>query len=448
MERRRISGCIGAISTVFLLVCALDSGRAHGAEDIRSKIENDARLFTIEVRDASISDVLRALAQQSGFNLVLAEGVDGKLTLSLKDVAFKDALEIILKGGGLSSTVQNNVFLIGKKVDSTQDFSVEVITLNYADPAFAATQMKNILTEQGAAYPDTRLNALIVRDLPKNIEAARKFLKAIDAQTTQVVIEARIVEASASFSRQLGIQWGGAYSQGKDAIRGSNLLPVSTGGRNFAVNLPSAGATSGIGLVLGNFSKKVILDIELSAAESRGELKIVSRPKISTLNNRSATIHSGLTFRIKLNQGITISGAGSTAASSGSTGSTTSGVQEIKTGIDLTVTPKVSSDDFIHLNISTNKSDPDFAHQVDGIPGITEKSASTHVLVKDGETVVIGGLYKMISSDQTNAVPYLSRIPLIGFLFENNTSTKQDEELIVFITPKIVRYDSKTEVAH
>ncbi|MCR4287863.1 MAG: hypothetical protein NUW09_07610, partial [Deltaproteobacteria bacterium] len=369
--------------------CSL-AAAAFAADGIRNRIEKDTRLFSIEVRDADVSDVLRALAEQSGFNIILGEGAEGKISLSFKDIAFKDALEIIIKARGLGYTVQNNVFWVGKQVDLSDEQVMVFVRLNYADPAVAVQQLKGALSAGGTAVADARTNSVILKDLPKNIEAVRRLLVSIDIQTPQVLIEARIVEATTSFTRQLGVQWGGAYTT-NNIIRGSAILPSSSGGRNFAVNLPAAEATSGLGMVIGSISSKLALDIELTAAESKGELKIVSRPKIATLNNKPATIHSGLTFRVKLQ------GAATTAGTTGA--SATSGLQEIKTGIDLSVTPQISSDGFILLNINTNKSDPDYSHTVDGIPGVSEKSASTHVLIKDGETIVIGGLYKTITSE-------------------------------------------------
>ncbi len=204
------------------------------------------------------------------------------------------------------------------------------------------------------------------------------------------------------------------------------------------MNLPAASATSGLGIILGNLSNKLLLDIELTAAESKGELKIISRPRISTINNKPATIHSGLTFRVKLSQAIVTGGATTTTSSLG-------GLEEVKTGIDLTVTPQISGDGYILLNITTNKSDPDYTHTVDGIPGVSEKSASTNVLIKDGDTVVIGGLYKSSTSDQDNSVPFLSTIPLIGSLFDSTAKNVDKEELLVFITPQIIRYDNAKE---
>lgn len=424
-------------TAVFAATLLLAASSAHTAENPGA---TQARLYSIEVRESEISDVLRALAQQSGLNIVLGEGVAGKTSLSFKDVPFKDALEMVIKANGLMYTMQNNVLWVGKKVDMSGEMSVVIITLNNADPASAALQIKGDLSPDGTSTPDIRTNSLVIRDLPRNIEKARKTIKAIDVQTSQVVIEARIVEANSNYSRALGIQWGGRYVSGKDVVTGSQLLPASSGGRNFAVNLPAASATSGLGMVLGNVTSKILLDIELSAAETRGELKIISRPKISTMNNKPATIHSGLTFRVKLAQSVVSGGGASTTTTS------SGGLEEIKTGIDLSVTPQISPNGFVMLKIDTNKSDPDFSRMVDGIPGVAEKSASTNVLVKDGETVVIGGLYRSITTELENAVPYFSKIPLLGALFKSKSKSMDNEELLVFITPQIVKID--TENAH
>ncbi len=404
------------------------------AETSANTLDEEKRLFSIEVRDAEISDVLRALAQQSGLNIILGEGVTGKVSVSFRDIPFRDALEMIIKAHGLTYTIQNNVFWVGKKVDLSDEMRSEIARLNYADPGSAIQQLKGVLSPEGTAFADARTNSIVLRDLPKNLERARDLLKAIDTQTPQVEIEARIVEANSTFAKQLGIQWGATYASGRDFIGGSALLPTSTGDRNFAVNLPASSPTSGLGLILGNISQKVFLDLELSAAETRGELKIVSRPRISTLNNKPATIHSGLTFRVKLTQAIVTGGATTTTTGLGA-------LEQIKTGIDLTVTPQINADGFIILNISTTKSDPDFSRTVDGIPGVAEKSASTFVLVRDGDTVVIGGLYKTTASEQKGSVPFLADVPVLGYLFRSDSRDSQHEELLVFITPKIVNHD-------
>jgi len=402
----------------------------------------EARVFSIEVRGAEISDVLRALAQQSGFNIIIGEGVEGKVTLSLRKISFRDALEMIIKANGLKYTVHNNVFWVAKEVDLSGDLATEIIELNNAVPASAILQVKGTLSPEGTALADERTNSVIIRDLPSNLAKARTLLKMLDSRTPQVVIEARIVEANNNFTRQLGVQWGGSYTSGRDVVTGNALLPLSAGSRNFAVNLPASNPVGGLGIVLGNISNKLFLDIELSAAETRGDLKIISRPRIATLNNQPATIHSGLTFRVKLSQASTGSTT-STVSATSTGGGTLSGLEEIKTGIDLTVTPKISSDGYISMDIETNKSDPDYTHTVDGIPGVSEKSASTHVLVKDGDTIVIGGLYKSSTSDENDAVPLLSRVPVLGALFRSSSRSETREELLVFITPTIVKYETE-----
>jgi len=436
----------GWLALLLLLISALLAPSSSSAQTAapQGQLDQESRLFSIEVREADISDVLRALAQQSGLNIILGQGVEGKVSLSFKDIPFRDAMEMVIKANGLMYTVQNNIMWVGRKVDVSDEMRVEIVRLNNADPATAVQQLKGTLSETGSAFADQRTNSVILRDLPRNMNKAKALIAALDTQTAQVTIEARIVEASNSFTRQIGVRWGPTYTSGRDAIGGSTLLPatVSGGDRNFAVNLPAVNPASGLGIVVGSLSSKLFLDLELTAAETRGELKIVSSPKISAVNNMPATIHSGLTYRVKLSQAI-VSGSGTTTTSSD-----LGGLEEIKTGIDLTVTPKISGDGFVLLNINTTKSDPDFSRTIDGIPGVAEKSASTFVLVKDEETVVIGGLYRTMNSEQKNAVPYLSKVPLLGWLFRSNSKDNQHEELLVFITPKIVKYDNRTEAAH
>jgi len=428
---RAFASFLLVLSIIFIIPAPASSRQAEDA------LRNEKRLFSIEVREADITDVLRALAQQSGLNIILGEGVSGKVSVSFKDIPFRDALEIIIKANGLTYTIQNNVFWVGKKVDFSDEMAIETVKLNYADPAIAVPQLKGILSADGVAYSDARTNSVILRDLPKNIIRARTLLKSVDAPAAQVLIEARIVEASSTFSKQLGIQWGGAYNSGSDSVTGGQSLSTSTGGRSFAVNLPVASPTSGIGIIIGSLSSKLTLDLELTAAESKGDLKIVSRPRIATINNKAAKIHSGTTYRVKSSE----------TTSTDTTTTSSSGLEEISTGIDLTVTPQISDDGFVLLNISTEKSEADFSRTVDGIPGVTEKSASTYVLVRDGDTVVIGGLYRSVESGTDSSVPYLSEIPVIGpILFKSKSKELQNEELLVFITPSILKHE-KTEAS-
>ena len=413
------------------------------ADTIKQKLDGGSKLFTIEVMDADVSDVLRALAQQRGINLVIGSGVSGTVTLSYKDIEFKDALESIVRASRLGYSLKNNVLWVGPKDDvaTVGDELEEIITiiipLNYASPGDITDELKGVLSPKGYVGSDLRTNTIIIKDYKRHLDDARQVISALDKRSRQVVIEARIVEASSTYARQLGIRWGGLYSSGSDSVGGASALSTSSGGRNFAVDLPTASATGGVGIIIGSLSDNLILDAELTAAERDGKLRIVSRPKITAINNKEASIHSGLTYRVKLDQSI-VSGSASSISQQG--------LEEIRTGIDLFVTPQISPDGYVELKIVTTKSDADFSRTVDGIPGIAEKRASTHVIVKDGNTVVIGGLLKNSSSNQDDSVPFLSKIPLFGWLFKSKSDTSDSEELLVFITPTIVRQTSSQEV--
>lgn len=429
--------------------------------NIKAKIEGDTTVFSIEVKDADLKDVLRALAMQNNLNIIVGEDIAAKATFSLDKITFKDALDIITKAHGFSYVIQNNVLWIGKKEDiakAGEDITIEIVQLNYTKAADVVMQLKGVLSERGSAVPVPRTNALILRDVKKNIEDAKLLIKSMDTRTLQVVIEARIIEVQSNFARDLGVQWGAAggtvgsnaFTTGFGSTTTSptrTLTPagfVGSGGLfssqpNFAVSLPAAGTIGTLGAMGFTFGKltgdPLLLDLRISAGERNGYLKIVSQPKVTTLNNTAATIHSGLNFQVRtpllLGQGGQVPQAGQ--------GGLGLGFQLITTGIDLIVTPQISADDFIHLNIVASKSDPDFARSVDGIPGVSEKRASTSVLVKDGETTVIGGLYRSTSSDTENAIPYLSQIPILGWLFKSHSKTADNEELLVFITPHIVK---------
>lgn len=447
------------LNAVFCILLSVFVAEAETYNNIRAKIEGDTTVFTIEVKDAELKDVLRALAKQNNLNIIVAEDITGKVTFSFDKITFKDALEIITRANGLNYVIQNNVLWIGKKEDiakAGEDFVMEIAQLNYAKAADVAGQLKGVLSEKGSAVPAARTNALILRDTKKNIEDAKLLIKSLDTRTMQVVIEARIIEVQSSFARDLGVQWGAAYAAvGRDNFTtafGSTATPppsaltptgfIGSGGQfasqpNYAVNLPATGVVGPVGALGLSFGAlrgdPLLLDLRISAGERNGQLKIVSQPKITTLNNTPAAIHSGLNFKVR-------STAGATTVTIGTAGTL---LQDIRTGIDLTVTPQISADDFIDLNIVASKSEPDFSRMVDGIPGVSEKKASTSVLVKDGETTVIGGLYKSTTSDTDNAIPYLSKIPILGWLFKSNSKTADNEELLVFITPRIVKYDKE-----
>ena len=387
--------------------------------------------ISLEARDADVKDVLRALAKQSGSNIIISEDVEGSVTVSFDNISIQDALDIILRASNLAFVEHNNVVWIDQQENlakSGEGMITKIVKLNYANSTDMVLQVKGVLKPMGTVIADSRTNSLIIKDIPAGIQEAESLLKALDTKTLQVVIEARIVEASSNFSKELGVKWGGEINMGDATLTGVSALSTTSNGSNFAVSLPATDITGGVGLVIGSISDTLLLDMELTAGERDGKLRIVSRPKITTTNNKPATIHSGLTFRIRT--------AESTTTTEGSE-FTSATLEEIKTGINLTVTPQISSDDSVLLKIEADKSDPDFSRAIDGIPGVTEKSASTTVLVKNGETTVIGGLYRSTSSSQDDKVPYLSEMPLLGWLFKSHEEKIDNEELLIFITPHI-----------
>jgi len=200
--------------TAYCSLFTVPSIEAETYNNIKARIEGDTTTFTIEVKDAEVKDVLRALAKQNNLNIIVGEDVTGKATFSFDKITLKDALDIITKAHGLNYVIQNNVLWIGKREEIAkigEDIILEIIQLNYAKAGDVVTQLKGVLSERGSAVPDTRKNSLILRDVKKNLEDARVLIKSLDTRTLQVVIEARIVEVQNNFARDLGIQWGAAY---------------------------------------------------------------------------------------------------------------------------------------------------------------------------------------------------------------------------------------------
>jgi type IV pilus assembly protein PilQ len=293
-----------------------------------------------------------------------------------------------------------------------------------------------------------------------------RLLKDLDVKIPQVLIEAKIVEVSTNYARDLGVQWGGQYRStsglGTTVVSGgttgvnsgtstggtspSSAIPAvgnttffpSTGdigasGNAFAVNLPAAvGAGSGgaLGISFGKLGGKLSLDLQLSAMQTTGNGKILSNPKVLTINNKEAKISSGTDIPVRI--------VSATATTSG--GSTnTAGVQVISASLALSAIPTITNDDKIAMAIKVEKSEPDFSHEVDGIPTIVKRNANAEVVVNDGETIVLGGIITKNEAESEAAVPFLSKIPILGWLFKRKSTSHTEDELMIFITPTIVK---------
>ncbi|MGH7821204.1 MAG: type IV pilus secretin PilQ, partial [Candidatus Binatia bacterium] len=471
-----------------------------------------ARVYTgekisLDFKDADVLNVLRILAEVSGLNIVATDDVKGRVTVRLVDVPWDQALDIVLQSNRLDTVQIGNVLRVStttrlkeereaqlaaeEAAKELEPLRVSYISVNYMkvddkqDPLIP--KIEDVLSDRGTVKTDARTNTVIVRDIQAGIDDARELIQRLDKQTPQVLIESNVVEATDTFTRDLGIQWGYSYAVGpqfgtatgrefpSSFVLGGDTRSSGTGdpvtfsgdvpgtgpaaqvgpGQNagptlgvagapavpipFIADFPARSLTQGEGAIfdiaLGSIDGSKALNAKLSALERDGKAKIISRPKVVTLNNLPAKIEAIRIFRVRLpSTGTVIStGAGGVA------GSAQAATEQIRAGITLDVKPQVSADGFILLEINVKSSTADFTQQVDNIPAEVSREARTNVLIKDGETVVLGGVFRNTEDDQESGIPYLRRIPGLGWLFKRMFRNRQREELLVFITPRIVK---------
>ncbi len=414
------------------------------------------RRVSFEFKDIDIHNLLRIIAEVSKKNIVVADNVSGKVTIKLRNVPWDQALDLILKSKGLDKDESGNIIRVAplkeleeeRKIvaQAEQDamerapLKVRLIPVNYAVAGTIAEKVKDLLTKRGTMNVDQRTNVIIVKDTVEALARAEGLVRRLDTQTPQVLIEGRIVEANSNFDRAFGIQWGGNISMSPATGNPTGLLfpsivrmagassPEGTQGTadtpNYAVNLPApigAGVGGGVGFIFGSAGGAVALNLRLTAMENNGQIKTVSAPKITTLDNTSATISQGVSIPFS-----------QTSASGVNT-------SFIEAKLQLTVTPHVTADGSVLLQIAATNNQPNPGITgSNGQPSITKKEANTQVLVKDGDTTVIGGIYTRSQALSEAAVPVLSKIPVLGWLFKKRSETDSRTELLVFITPRIV----------
>ncbi|MDI6745263.1 MAG: type IV pilus secretin PilQ [Thermodesulfovibrionales bacterium] len=388
----------------------------------------------MELRDVELSDVLRVLGQEHGINIIIDETVKGKVTVSIRNVPLWDAIDSILKGKGKDGNVVRVV-----SAGADEDLMTYTATVNYANAKDIEGVITKVLSKRGSIASDQKSNMVVIRDIPSAIERVAQILKQVDAKTKQIMIEAKIVEVSTNASKDLGIQWGAMYAKGDVLVHGGGTKTSSTAteataitggigvaGSAFNVNFPAAisATTGGAALGIGILAKNAILDLQISALETQGDARTLSNPKVMVLDNQEAYIKSGT--------GILIPTSTVTAGTT-----TTTSVTEKEAVLQLKVTPRVINDDQIYLKILTTRDTFDFRRSVQGTPPKNTRETQTNLIVKNGETIVIGGIYTESDSESETGVPWLSKIPLIGRLFKKETKTKDKTELLIFITPRI-----------
>ena len=414
------------------------------------------RRITLEFHDIEIRNLLRLIADVSKKNLVVADDVTGKVTVSLRNVPWDQALDLVLKSKGLGRQDLGDIIRIAKLDDIAKEeeaaakaaearkplipLKVRILPVNFARAADVAGRVKDVLSERGTVSTDERTNVLIVKDVQEALVRAEGLVRNLDTEIPQVLIESRIVEASSNFQKQIGVQWGGNASMtqafgnptglafpnivtGAGAAGGGPTTGTAAAPQ-YAVNLPAAigqGSGGGIGMVFGSAGGAFNLNLRLSALENTGEIKTISAPKIATIDNKEATIGQGIS--IPFSQ-TSASGVNTTF---------------IEAKLELKVTPHVSADGSILLKIkATNNAPNPQLTGANGQPSISKREAETEVLVKDGETTVIGGIYTRQTSLNKAEVPFFSKIPILGWFFRNTTDTDNHTELLIFITPRIL----------
>ena len=452
---------------------------------------------SFDFMDADVRNVLRVLSDVSKKNIVISEDVKGKVTIKLENVTYDEALDVILQSNDLARIDEGNVIRVVtakrfyderdryrkdraeilKEKDTKQKLEEEFVTenlfLNYLDatdvgvmlrgvpgmpgtPGTAGTNTRGLLTPNGAVSVVKWTNAIILKDTRDNVQDLIKRIKDMDIPPAQVQIEARIVQATTNFSRDLGIQWGADY---RTRVGGSNTeltglrnagttgTPAdssattynsptnSLGMRNstvaFPYNLslpaaPAVGTPGGLGIFVGGLADSLLLDAQLSALEAQGKGKIISCPKVITSHNQTAKISQGTQIPYQ-----TISQNYTTI--------------EFKDAVlSLEVTPIVAKDGNIRLKIRATKDKPTVIAG-SPVPGIDKKEATSEVLIRDGETVVLGGIYESEDDSSETGLPGLKNIPLLGWLFRSSDVTKTKAELLIFITPTIIKNLYKAE---
>ena len=428
---------VKSISPERVLLQSGDSSYPLRLQNYLSSESTGGKNYQVEFRNASLRDALNLLAKAAGLNLIVPEDIPGQVTVSFNDIDLMQGIRSILRVNGFEYAVESGVVRVGRPDAFAGGTDLQTVSfrLKYATAKDLMTSVKPLLSDRGQVIADERSNTLTVKDRDPIVSSVRQLIETIDRRDSQVRIEARIVDATRDFSRSLGIRWGVTSKPGSISASGTGDVGINADTKNpLNVNLGAGNPTSGIGLIIGKLASSTNLEGQLTAAEQNGNVKILSKPTVTTLNNVPARIRSGTKIFVKSTSSISIGTAGGTGSQAG-----TQGLQEIDTGIELTVTPQVSVDDFIKLKIDATQSEADFSRTVDGIPAVIDSTASTTVLLGDGLTTVIGGLFRVRDSIQRRGVPGFQKIPVIGYFFKSKTKTKTDTELMIFITPKIIK---------
>jgi type IV pilus assembly protein PilQ len=411
------------------------------------------RRISLDFQQADISNVLRLIAEVSGFNMVVGEGVKSKVTMKLVSVPWDQALDMILKMNGLGKIRQSNILWIDSLANIAKQQNEEaqakdakvkaeelverVFYIRNLQAQELMTSLRQYLSPRGLMQMSQGSNALIVRDTETQIGVFKQLLDGLDLEVPQVQIEARIVQADTTYSRSLGVQWGiqnvnKLAGNGVANFMSGNTGPFGNQTSNFLVNLPATVgglvSTPGVGFTIGK-TDGTLLDVRLSAGELLGLSKVIAAPKVTTLDKREAKISQGESIPF---QTTSLQGTQTTF---------------VDANLELNVTPQITSRDpketgkLIMMKVRATRNAVGARSNPAG-PSIDRREANTQVNIRDGETMVIGGVFIDTQNNNVVGIPYLSRVPVLGWLFKQKTEAVAKQELLIFLTPTIVKRDS------
>jgi type IV pilus assembly protein PilQ len=420
------------------------------AAELQKTSEYSGKPISLDFQDVPVRQVLQIIAQVNGFNLVTTDTVTGNVTISLSAVPWDQALDMILKIKGLDKRLEGNILLIAPSEELTARETQQLqsqqqvqnlaplknasITVNYAKAEVLATILKSsdggILSNRGTVTVDERTNTLLVRDSQESIDEARRVVEELDIPVKQVLIESRMVTVRDNVDEQLGVRWGFTDNQGDDGVSGSlegaesiaaGIIPELTDRLN--VNLPVSNPAGRIGFQIASLVDGTILDLELSALESENKGEVIASPRITVANQQEAYIEQGT--EIPYVQ----------ATSSGATS-----VEFKKAVLSLKVTPHITPDNRIILDLVVTQDTRGETVSTSTGPAVAidTQEISTQVLVENGETIVLGGIFQQVNTDDVSKVPLMGDLPFLGALFRTTSTVYQKRELLIFVTPKIM----------
>ncbi len=415
--------------------------------------EKNQTPLSLDFQEAPIEDVMQIISEVSGMNIVMAPEIQGNTTVMLNDVPWGLALDIVLDNAVLGRVCDKNII----RVDTKESFRTakergelvtEMIRINYANLQEVATRVKALLTSAGTVTFNERTNTLVMMDTEEMIKDLIGVVRNLDIPTPQVQIASKIVQINRNFLQELGIQWGFTTITSRNpqfpntiittgAAAGSGVLSAGGGGGFDAAGLGGNGPVNNgfmvdlateqlpfLGLASSLLSRDGdhTLDMQLSAMERQGRSRTIANPKVSTADNKQAKIRQGerIPFQtFSQNEGVK--------------------TEFVDANLELLVTPHITADQKVYLQVTAQQNSPDFANTVGGAPRIDTREAVTEVLVVDGGTAILGGLHQRTQVENRRAIPYLADIPILGLLFKSNLERDTVDELLIFVTPSIIK---------